>query len=83
MERAGRAGRGETQRPERLDRFLGDALIGAMVLLGLVFCVGAARAQGSTAVGALTEAHFTHSRSVVKYTFDKHISSQRIVTIYS
>lgn len=29
----------------RLDRFLGDALIGAMVLLGLVFCVGAVRAE--------------------------------------
>lgn len=29
----------------RLDRFLGDALIGAMVLLGLVFCAGAVRAE--------------------------------------
>jgi hypothetical protein len=48
MARAGRADSGGAQRPERLDRFLGDALIGAMVLLGLVFCVGAARAQGFT-----------------------------------
>ncbi len=33
-----------------LDRFLGDALIAAMVLLGLMFCVGAARAEGPACV---------------------------------
>lgn len=39
---AGRSGAGQSG---RLDRFLGDALIGAMVLLGLVFCAGAVRAE--------------------------------------
>ena len=39
------AGHNGAERNGRLDRFLGDALIGAMVLLGLVFCVGAVRAQ--------------------------------------
>ena len=30
---------------DRLDRWIGDALIGAMLLLGFVFCVAAARAD--------------------------------------
>ena len=34
---------------ERLDRFIGDALIGAMLLLGFVFCVAAARADDELA----------------------------------
>jgi hypothetical protein len=59
MQRAGQAGRGGTQRRERLDRFLGDALIGAMILLGLVFCVGAARAQQSMVSGEVPRAEIT------------------------
>lgn len=50
MMRGERAVGDDTQRAGRLDRFLGDALIGAMVLLGLVFCVGAARAQSSDCI---------------------------------
>jgi hypothetical protein len=34
---------------DRLDRWIGDALIGAMLLLGLVFCVAAARADDDLA----------------------------------
>ena len=51
MQRAGHSGKVGTQRREWLDRFLGDALVGAMILLGLVFCVGAARAQQSMVLG--------------------------------
>jgi hypothetical protein len=33
----------------RLDRWIGDALIGAMLLLGFVFCLAAARADDDLA----------------------------------
>lgn len=62
MAHSGQAGRDEARRSGGLDRFLGDALIGAMVLLGLMFCVGAARADVSqspdncrTLISAATE----------------------------
>jgi hypothetical protein len=64
MQRAGQAGGGGTQRRERLDRFLGDALIGAMILLGLVFCVGAARAQQSMVSGEGSWAEITQAEMV-------------------
>ncbi|MHB2168922.1 hypothetical protein [Alsobacter sp. R-9] len=34
----------ETRLMERLDRIVGDTLIAAMIVIGLLFCLGAARA---------------------------------------
>ena len=83
MAHSGQAGRDEARRSGRLDRFLGDALIGAMVLLGLMFCVGAARANVSTAPSDHRDAFFTAMDSVKDPIGDYYIRNERIVTIYS
>ncbi len=83
MAHSGQAGREEARRSGRLERFLGDALIGAMVLLGLMFCVGAARANVSTASSDHRDAFFTAMDSVKDSVGDYYIRNERIVTIYS
>jgi hypothetical protein len=45
MRGAKRQGCGESKGMEMLDRLIGDALVGAMILLGFVLCLGAARAE--------------------------------------